>query len=145
MKNVSKQKRRTKKYRQGAATEWIKNYEGQDIVKGYSKWFGVNLICAMRELRKKEVEIGAEEEKEIRQKNRQIEEQRRMNREKLKAKREEKKEQYDDFSNAEFAFIAGYTSGGVPFGLTHEEMKELEKEESYKSRATVNEQLSTDN
>ena len=25
-----------------------------------------------------------------------------------------------------FAFIAGFTSNGVPFGITHEEMKELE-------------------
>ena len=27
-----------------------------------------------------------------------------------------------------FAFIIGYTSGGTPYGLTHQEMAELEKE-----------------
>ena len=27
----------------------------------------------------------------------------------------------EDFSDENFAYIAGYTSGGVPFGLTHEE------------------------
>ena len=31
-------------------------------------------------------------------------------------------------SDENFAFIAGYTSGGAPYGLTHEEMAELEKE-----------------
>ena len=32
-------------------------------------------------------------------------------------------------SDENFAFIAGFTSNGVPFGLTHEEMRELEKEQ----------------
>lgn len=32
-------------------------------------------------------------------------------------------------SDENFAFIAGFTSNCVPFGITHEEMKELEKEE----------------
>ncbi len=27
-----------------------------------------------------------------------------------------------------FGFIVGYTSGGAPYGLTHDEMAELEKE-----------------
>jgi hypothetical protein len=31
-------------------------------------------------------------------------------------------------SDENFAFIAGYTSGGAPYGLTHEEMAEPEKE-----------------
>ncbi len=31
-------------------------------------------------------------------------------------------------SDENFAFIVGYTSGGAPYGLTHEEMIELEKE-----------------
>jgi hypothetical protein len=32
-------------------------------------------------------------------------------------------------SDENFAFIVGFTSNGVPFGITHEEMKEIEKEE----------------
>lgn len=28
----------------------------------------------------------------------------------------------DGFSDENFTFIAGYTSGGVPFGLRHEEL-----------------------
>ena len=30
-------------------------------------------------------------------------------------------------SDENFAFIVGYTSGGAPYGLTHEEMADLEK------------------
>lgn len=37
-------------------------------------------------------------------------------------------------SDENFAFIAGYTSGGAPFGLTHEEMNELIKEENLNQR-----------
>jgi V8-like Glu-specific endopeptidase len=34
------------------------------------------------------------------------------------------------FGNDEnFAFIAGFTSNGAPFGITHEEMVELENEQ----------------
>lgn len=32
-------------------------------------------------------------------------------------------------SDETFAFIAGYTSGGVPFGITWEEMKAIEQRE----------------
>jgi methyl coenzyme M reductase gamma subunit len=31
-------------------------------------------------------------------------------------------------SDENFAFIVGYTSGGASYGVTHEEMNELEKE-----------------
>lgn len=32
-------------------------------------------------------------------------------------------------SDENFAFIAGYTSGGLPYGITWEEMEEIEKKE----------------
>ena len=124
MKNTSKKKRHTKKYRIGASIDWIRNYEGENIVKGYSKWFGVNLICAMRELRKKGVEIDDEQENKIRK----IEEEKRIAKQKDKENRAKKKaEEQEEFSDYHFAFIAGYTSGGVPYGLTHEEMKCIEE------------------
>ena len=30
--------------------------------------------------------------------------------------------EFDDYQNDDFYFIAGYTSGGAPYGLTWEEM-----------------------
>ena len=30
-------------------------------------------------------------------------------------------------SDENFAFIVGYTSGGAPYGITYEEMKQIEK------------------
>ena len=43
-----------------------------------------------------------------------------------KKNREEFKEKLFEFDET-FAFIVGYTSGGAPYGVTWEEMKEIEK------------------
>lgn len=51
---------------------------------------------------------------------------------KRKKKRVDKKKKLDEewleepMSDENFAFIAGYTSGGFPFGITHEEAEEME-------------------
>ena len=47
-----------------------------------------------------------------------------------KSKRKKTQEDYEGNlfeSDETFAFIAGYTSGGVPYGITWEEMNEIEK------------------
>ncbi len=51
-----------------------------------------------------------------------------MSKKKKKLKKVKLEEQIEPFRDENFAFIAGYTSGGAPYGLTHEEMAELEKE-----------------
>ena len=52
--------------------------------------------------------------------------------EKKSRNRKLKKEKIDEnielASDENFAFIAGYTSGGAPYGLTNEEMAEIETE-----------------
>ena len=45
-----------------------------------------------------------------------------------KLKKERKAEDVEFDSDENFAFIVGYTSGGAPYGLKHEEMNEIEKE-----------------
>jgi len=37
---------------------------------------------------------------------------------------------YEPESDETFAFIAGYTSGGAPYGITHEEMQEIKRLEA---------------
>nr|WP_309098370.1 hypothetical protein [Fredinandcohnia onubensis] len=58
-----------------------------------------------------------------------------MRKEKEKRNYEEKKEEiahglneFEDYDET-FAFIAGYTPGGAPYGMTREEMEERTKEE----------------
>lgn len=45
-----------------------------------------------------------------------------------KLKKERKAEDVEFDSDENFAFIVGYTSGGAPYGVTHKEMNEIEKE-----------------
>ena len=52
-----------------------------------------------------------------------------------KRKRKEKVNQIDEYDYfGEFAFIAGYTEGGAPYGITYDEMEEMENEEEDKEK-----------
>ncbi|MFT6338324.1 MAG: hypothetical protein ACI86M_000681 [Saprospiraceae bacterium] len=120
MKNNSTPKRKLskKKYRLASSIEWIKTYSGKNLVKGYSKWFGVDLVCAIKELRINGVEVAEKYENEI---LRSIE----VKRSKRQINQEEsgKKNTQNEIWDSNFLFIAGYSSGGVPYGLTHLEME----------------------
>jgi hypothetical protein len=45
-----KRKRYNKEQRLAAAEKWIPTYDGENLVKGYSNWFGIDKICAIHEL-----------------------------------------------------------------------------------------------
>ena len=45
-----------------------------------------------------------------------------------KLKKAEATQKHDPDSDETFAYIAGYTSNGVPYGVTWEEMDELERQ-----------------
>lgn len=106
-----------KEARIAKAKTWLPSYGGTKVVSDYRKKFHVDITCAVRELQ----EIGHTfppgyvdnllKDEAIRI-------------EKLRTKREEKRlaEEYNDWQDDRFYFIAGYTSGGVPYGVTWEEM-----------------------
>lgn len=112
---------RRKKYKkaqrlQDAKTKWLPTVTAKNIVRSYSKWYGVDLLCAIRELEvlgykssdqyKKQIELSIASKADA------------------KKRRKEEKEEQDDAlygSDATFSFIAGYTESGVPFGTTWEE------------------------
>jgi hypothetical protein len=119
-----KRKNLTKDRRIQSAENWIKDYKGKSIISGYAKWFGVNKICAIKELKILGVVIPESLKNQIIAS--------------LKAKKEQKlkqiqeKEKLNTFqveSDSYFGFIAGYTSGGIPYGLTHDEMAQIEIKE----------------
>lgn len=60
MKNTPK-----REYRLSSAKNWIKTYEGDNIVWGYSKKYSVDKLCAVKELRMIGVEISEEYEKQL--------------------------------------------------------------------------------
>jgi hypothetical protein len=113
----------TKKNRLNSATVWIKGYNGKNIISGYAKWFGVDKICAIKELKTLGVVIPENLENQIICSLKLNSEQKLKNLEKKKLS-----ETISVESDDNFAFIVGYTTGGVPFGLTHEEMNQIETE-----------------
>ena len=100
-----------------SAKSWIPTYTGSNIIKGYKNWFGVDLICAVRELRCLGIKLD-EQYISAAMKSR---EQSIILKQK---KREENEKKFKDplfDSDDNFYFIAGYTSGGAPYGITWEE------------------------
>jgi hypothetical protein len=119
-----RKKRMDRKSRLQSATEWVKKYEGKNMIASYAKWFGVDKICAMTELEM----LGLTYSDKIIIQIKMAEENRKHQMNVLKEKREQKNNSNDEDieSNEIFAFIAGYTESGVPFGITLEEIQEVE-------------------
>lgn len=97
-----------------SAKHWILTYTGNNIVKDYRKCFGVDLPCAIHELKTLGVKLNDEyvrqalqcREHEIASRRRKIEE---------KKKYELAGSLIDSDEN--FYYIAGYTSVGFPYGI----------------------------
>jgi hypothetical protein len=49
-----------------AAVKWRAGYGGKNIVRGYARWFGVDLVCAIVELRMLGVAVDTEYEQQVR-------------------------------------------------------------------------------
>lgn len=123
--HTPKRKRFRKQERLNTAKGWITTYEGKHIISGYAKWFGVDKICAISELKSIGVSIPEMLEHQIMISHLTLIEQRRQRKKERKIA-ETINEAVE--SNGNFSYIAGYTSNGVPFGLTHEEFECLEIE-----------------
>ena len=123
MKTTTKRENRLR-----SAKSWIKTYSGKNIVKGYSKKYSVDKLCAVKELRMIGVEISDEYEKQLINSMEALRQQRLL----IKKKRDDKLNELSGFeSDDNFAVIIGYTSGGYPYGLTYEEMEQISNETEF--------------
>lgn len=61
-----RRKRMQRPARLQAAVTWRAGYGGNHIVRGYARWFGVDLVCAIVELRLLGVAVDDEYERQIR-------------------------------------------------------------------------------
>lgn len=119
---MPKKKKQTKterwEVRLRKARQWALTYEGSHIVRAYRKRFKVDYTCALNDMEA----IGALDPEKLAT-MRQAE-QRRL--EQRRREREAKATQalHDRFPNSDdtFFYIAGYTSGGAPYGVTWAEM-----------------------
>jgi hypothetical protein len=61
-----RRKRMRRPARLMAAMKWRSGYGGKNLVRGYARWFGVDLICAITELRMLGVAVDPEYEAQLR-------------------------------------------------------------------------------
>lgn len=122
-------KRLNRKQRISMTMNWIKTYNGKNVVKGYSNWFGVDLLCAIAELRMAGETISIDYEERVKKLHRDRINQRKLNKENSEFEHEQINEWDEDFE-----FIAGYTSNGMPYGIRKDEMLEDESTKTQSSR-----------
>ena len=109
---------RRQRLRSAQNTDWVNRFEGKRIVRGYRKRFGVDPLCAITELRMLGVHISQDYEEQARRSVEDAAEARR------KRKAEHKELDTPDAileCDENFSSIAGYTSGGMPYGVTWEQ------------------------
>ncbi|MDR1993176.1 MAG: hypothetical protein LBQ98_06765 [Nitrososphaerota archaeon] len=122
---AEKKKKRTRTQKRQSrltrAQAWLPTYKGTHVVRAYRKKFNVDTPCAVREL----VEVGYEfklgyVENLLKAETLHREQ---LRKKKTEAAETEKLSEKDvDWQNDRFYYIAGYTSGGAPYGITWEEL-----------------------
>ncbi|TCP31281.1 hypothetical protein EV207_103165 [Scopulibacillus darangshiensis] len=120
-----KRKRLKREARLKQARIWVDNYEGKNIIKGYRNWFAVDLECALKELEMVGYPVSIKQKEYVKRATAERQRERQLRKERRDAHKQALLD--DDWSDETFAFIAGYTPGGAPFGITHEEIEREEK------------------
>lgn len=97
-------------------------------IRRYAKWFYLKPETAIEELRLLGVVITPKDVKAFKQSAATIKQAKLERRERLKYEKEHVLALLENSdSDEDFAFIAGYTSWGFPYGVTWEEQEELER------------------
>ena len=108
--------------RLASGKKWLESYTGKYVVKAYSKRYAVDKLCAVKELRMLGIPITEEYENQIK---RSMENLAKALKRRKELKEKELSSEKEPSIDETFAFIAGYTSCGFPYGITHEEMESL--------------------
>ena len=113
------------------AEKWVAEYDGipygGDIIKAYRKRFAVDRMKAVAELQMLGVSLTKEQIEREKAAVRAYQNIQRTKKAKRKKSREQKRIQKDnpvfhEDQDDTFYYIAGYTTGGAPYGVTWEEM-----------------------
>ncbi|MCZ0704484.1 hypothetical protein J2T56_003006 [Natronobacillus azotifigens] len=125
--NTPRRKRMKRSSRLQAAKHWIPKYNGKNLVSGYSNYFAVDKLCAVKELEMLGHTFSDKYKQEL--KDNMI--RRQVNKERRRTEHRKRELEMDLFEESDetFAFIAGYTSGGASYGITWEEWGDIEKGE----------------
>ncbi len=107
------------------ARKWLATYDGDNVLKAYRKKFATDRMQALAELQLLGLTFTEEQIAAEKRAVQAYAQQQRAKKLKRRAKRRAAKRQAE-FQNPDqndyFYFIAGYTSGGAPYGVTWEQM-----------------------
>ncbi len=132
-----RRKRFNRRQRLDSAKNWLPTYEGDNLAKAYRKRFSVDWLTAFKELELLGAQIDPSyKEQVLKSAQAQAEAKKRERMEKSAALERTLRPDQDEH----FAYIAGYTNWGFPYGLTREELETLESEEQPKPEANGEEQ-----
>ena len=117
--------------RKAKAEKWVAEYDGTpyggDIIKAYRKKFAVDRMKAVVELQMLGVSLTKEQidrEKAAVKAYQDIQRDKKAKRKRLREQKRMRKDipVFHEDQDETFYYIAGYTSGGAPYGITWEEM-----------------------
>jgi hypothetical protein len=97
-----------------SAKSWLPKFTGANIIKSYRKHFGVDYLCAIRELELLGIPLNQEY---VAQLKRTIKDHSQAKMRK-KIEKQENLKSYD--SDDYYCYIAGYTEGGAAYGIPWE-------------------------
>ncbi|MDO9535739.1 MAG: hypothetical protein Q7J85_10525 [Bacillota bacterium] len=124
-------KRLSRQARLQVGKKFIEQYQGKKLIAGYRKWFAVSSLCAAIELKMLGQDISDQLIEQYRNEEAKKAECRTMK----KAKTMEEERPFE--SDYYFSYIAGYTSNGVPYGITWEEWDKIEDPEGESYRRLI--------
>jgi hypothetical protein len=106
--------------RLASARGWVAGFTGLHLIRAYAKRYRVDELCAAVELQILGAPIEASQIEAIREKNERRAACRKQQRE---AALQKQQREWDVDSDDTFAYIAGYTSAGAPYGVTWDEWR----------------------
>ncbi|MCP3917384.1 MAG: hypothetical protein GY711_17700 [bacterium] len=104
--------------RLASARHWLLRHEGKNVVRGYARWFGVDHLCAAKELELLGVAIDPAYVAQLECTARSKAISRKSAKEREAAKAEALARKLREDTDDVFVFIAGRTSAGFAYGLT---------------------------
>jgi hypothetical protein len=113
----------TRQGRLASARSWLTKFSGKNVVRSYANWFGVDLLCAVKELSLLGVTIDPAYVAKLKTTLASA-----KSRRPKQPVKEPQSVGYGVDWDENFAYIAGRTEAGFPYGVTWEELAESEAE-----------------
>lgn len=119
-----RRKRMNRSQRLQSAKRWLESFEGENIIRAYRKRYGIDWLCAIRELQLLGVALDPVYVQKLEQTVEfEIQTKRKSKLEKQRLAGEAEWNNRYPLSDENFYFIAGHTSGGAPYGITWEQVR----------------------